>query len=119
MKISHPSTGLPLIARDGREAFITVLSLDSKVAKDFDREVLDRRVSRRIRPTASEIEQENLLKAAKLVASLPWFLVDPTTLEAIEEPCTEANARELFSECPWVLEQVLEYAAARANFMKN
>lgn len=117
---SHPVTGLPLADKDGNPAFMMVLSTDSKVSKDFDREVLDRRISRKLRPTSADMEAENLMKAAKLVSAVPtWHLVDPGTLEPVNEPCTEANAMELFSECPWMLEQVLEHSMNRANFSKN
>lgn len=102
-------------------AFIHVLSSDSVVAKSYEREQMDRRMSRRGKmPSAEEIEEETLLKFAKLVAGAKggWMLADPATGEIIECACTESDAIDVLREAGWVLEQVIEAANSRANFKK-
>lgn len=122
--VAHPITGMPLKGLDaeGNEvsSFLECLSLDSRVAKDFDRDVLDRRLTKKARPTGADIDTENLHKAAKLISSTgKWCLIDPESKKVLDVPCNEVNAVELLTECGWLLEQVQEFVRERANFSKG
>jgi hypothetical protein len=124
MVIIHPITGVPMMvkrpeAEEAEEAYLMVLSGESKVARQYDREMMDRRVNARRRPTAAEMEEENLVKLAKLVGQTKdWLICDPDG-NYIDEPCNEGNARELLASARWLFQQVTEFADNRINFVKS
>ncbi len=123
MTITHPVTGLPLIVKlpDGasKEAFLMVLSVDSAVGKAFDAQTMDRRVQMRQRPTSKDFQAETQAKMAKLVSAGGDWLLCTLDGEHIDAPCTEGNARDLFDEAPWILNQAAEFASSLGNFVKN
>ena len=61
----------------------------------------------------------NIAKCAALTAG--WHLVDPETLEPIDEPCTIENARELYSLplTTWIWLQPWAAANNHVNFIKR
>ena len=67
-------------------------------------------------PTQLEI---NIAKCAALTAG--WHLVDPETLEPIDEPCTIEAAKELYSLplTTWIWLQPWAAANNHANFIKR
>ena len=117
MEIGHPVTGMPMRTVEGEVAFIELFSADSSIAKKFDREMLDRRLGRKVKVTAAELEEENLIRAAKLTKS--WMLLSPDSMEVLEVECSEASAIELYRDCEWLLEQVLDFSRGRGNFSKS
>src|SRR5690606_2401362 len=110
--------------KDGKAAYIEVLSLDSEAGRAFDAEARARafRAARKSRTgVADDIDQreENQQKLARLTKG--WYLIDPTTREKIEVECTPANALDLYSEAgmSWLFLQVFAEAANPGNFMKR
>lgn len=119
MVILHPVSRQPLLDKQGKEAFIDILSGDSDAGRKYDRAVYRRRIARgtRAKLTPEELEGD----AAGLLAALTsgWYLVDLDG-NPIDVPCDAANAKELYQEgaMAWLRAQVDEFAADRANFAK-
>jgi hypothetical protein len=112
--------GKPIKDKDGNPFFIDVYSEDGAVGRRFDKEQRDTALAN-VRngieqPTQLEI---NIAKCAALTAG--WYLVDPETLEAIDEPCTVENAKELYSLplTTWIWLQPWAAANNHVNFIKR
>lgn len=121
--IIDPATDQPLKDRDGKEAFIEVISFDSDKGLAFDKSKRTSQVQRAMRG-ASRVAQDDPLDEmqAKLAhVTVSWHLVDPETLEPIDVPCNEQNALELYTAngMQWLYRQVFVGANETANFMKR
>lgn len=113
--LSHPVTGARLRTADGDvEASVSILSLDSAVAQQHQRDVLDARLGMRGRPSAAQVEAETVDLLSKLTQG--WTLVDLDG-NRLEIELTPANARELYAagECRWIREQVEQAINDRKN----
>jgi hypothetical protein len=112
--------GKQIIDRNGKAFFIDVYSEDSAVGRRFDKEqrdtALDNARNGIDQPSQLDI---NLAKCAALTAG--WHLVDPETLEPIDEPCTLENAKELYSLplTTWIWLQPWAAANNHINFIKR
>lgn len=112
--------GKQIIDKDGKPFFIDVYSEDGAVGRRFDKEqrelALSTARSGNEQPTQLDI---NIAKCAALTAG--WHLVDPESLEAIDEPCTVENAKELYSLplTTWIWLQPWAAANNHANFIKR
>ncbi len=115
----HPGMQRPLRDRDGKEAYIDLLSLDSEPARKHQRAITDARLALKSRQKvkAAQIEEESVELFAALTTG--WHLVKLNG-EPIPVECTLANARELYSltETAWIKDQVAEYVYDRSNFIK-
>lgn len=97
-EIISPLTGDILRDKDGKAAYFEVYSSDSKIGRDFDKEqraAANRQIRVGDLDPVDQLEV-NIKKCAALTKD--WYLVDPVSLEPIDEPCTPANALELFSD---------------------
>lgn len=117
--IISPLTGEVLKDKNGKAAFIEVYSSDSKVGRDFD---LEQRSALKRQMRVGDFEPtDDLVVNQKKCAALTrdWYLVDPATLEPINEPCTPENALALYSEpgINWLFVQAWVAANRTANFM--
>lgn len=119
-----PLTDAPIEDNQGQKAFIEVLSADSTEGQLFDKE--GRRVTNtrlmagRKEAVANEDAVEtNKRKTARLTKS--WHLVDPVSREAIDVPCNQANALELYmsNRTHHVWQQVWMGAIEPGNFIKR
>lgn len=117
--IISPITGAVLKDKDGNPSYIEVYSSDSKVGRDFD---LEQRSARQRQMRIGDFEPPddlatNQQKCAALTKG--WHLVDPVTLDPIDEPCTRENAVALYSDAGtgWLFLQVWLAANRTANFM--
>lgn len=112
--------GKPIIDKNGEPFTIDVYSEDSAVGRRFDREQRERMLAdaRAGFDPPSQIDV-NIEKCAALTAA--WHLVDPETLEPIDEPCTRENAKELYSLplTTWIWVQPWAAANNHANFIKR
>lgn len=124
VEIIDQITDLPIIDKDGKKAFIEVLSTDSEAGRAFDRDqrAAYRRKAMKSRNGIAEPPdqlEENVAKCAALTKS--WHLVDPTTREVIDFPCGVDAAKELYGEpgMNWLFVQVWVAANDAANFMKR
>lgn len=112
--------GKQIIDKNGKPFFIDVYSEDSAVGRRFDKEQRERALANARdgieQPTQLEV---NIAKCAALTAA--WHLVDPESLEPIEEPCTVENAKELYSLplTTWIWLQPWAAANNHVNFIKR
>ena len=112
--------GKQIFDKDGKPFFIDVYSEDSAVGRRFDKEQRENALANARngidQPTQLEI---NIAKCATLTAG--WHLVDPESLEAIDEPCTVENAKELYSLplTTWIWLQPWAAANNHVNFIKR
>jgi hypothetical protein len=113
--------GKQIVDKNGKPFFIDVYSEDSAsrpplrqgAARAGARQCPERRKDQ---PTQLEI---NIAKCAALTAA--WHLVDPETLEPIDEPCTAENAKEFYSLplTTWIWLQPWAAANNHVNFIKR
>lgn len=109
----------------GLGLYVLVLGADSETYRDKMAELQRIRVNqmtktRRVMPTAGELEAENL--ELLVTATKGWFAKN----EAGEfvsctiggEPFSPAAARRLYSRFRWMREQIDEAIGDRANFLK-
>jgi hypothetical protein len=122
MTILHPVTGQAIRLLDAaghpndQAAWIDVLSADSKVARDLEREAQNRRLRGRLRRvTAEDIEAEGVELLTALTKGWCLAALDGTPIDV---PCTPENARELYStpDLAFLRRQVNEFAADLGNF---
>ncbi|SDC06538.1 hypothetical protein SAMN05216337_1001166 [Bradyrhizobium brasilense] len=112
--------GEPVVDKDGKRAYIDMLSEDSPTGRKFDKEwrerVLDLAADGKPAPTDYE---RNIAKAAALTTG--WYLVNPETLEHMDEPCTLENAQELYAlaDSRWLWAPAWVAANNSANFIKR
>jgi hypothetical protein len=119
--IISPLTGAVLKDKDGNPAYVEVYSSDSKLGREFD---LEQRSARQRQLRVGDFEPTddlatNQRKCAALTKS--WYLVDPVTLDGIDEACTHDNALALYSDegAGWLFVQVWVASNRTANFMQR
>lgn len=124
VELISPITDDILRDKDGSPAFVDVLSFDSPAGREFDAEARQRArrsamKSRNGMPDDIDQMEENQRKLAKLTKG--WHLVDPTSGDVIDEPCTPASALELYRVpgLNWLFTQVFAGAANAGNFMRK
>lgn len=120
MTIMHPVAQEPLRDAAGQEAWIDLLSQDSRAAQRATRAAIDRRLASRSRkpPAAEDLRREETEVLAALTAG--WHLVSLSG-EAIPESCTPQAAAELYDmpELSWLREQVSAFVADRGNYLRS
>lgn len=117
MPIRHPATGEVLRDREGREAFIELLSLSSVAAQKARAAVQQRRIEARVRRvTVEEAEQEAMHVLAACTKA--WHLVGLDGA-AIDVPCSPEAAHELYTTpgLRFVADQATVFADAAGNFL--
>lgn len=113
MTIMHPVTFQPIRNDDG-EAWIDVYSASSATARAFERRVNDAALKRRGRTiTADDLDAQMTDRAAAYSKGWNLLAVDGSPLD-IE--FSQQNARELYTECPWIRDQVIVFANDLGNF---
>lgn len=112
--------GKQILDKDDKPFYIDVHAEDSVAGRRFDKDWRERLLALskegKDQPTAAEY---NEAKCAALTVG--WYLVDPDTLEPIDEPCTPANVKELYSNpnMGWLWVQPWLAANSPANFIKR
>ena len=107
--IEHPVTGEPT------DAWVKVAGPDSKLAKQ--RRTHIQRMLRGKR-NMSDVDIDALEKEAletRVALTLDWGNIE------LDEPlsCTADNARKVYTEYPWLAEQVDAFQGDRTNFFTN
>lgn len=128
VELTNPVTQEPIRDKDGRAAFIEVLSTDSQAGREFDKTRRKLSAARQLRGRNQLAAMDDNLeqmqaKLARLTRS--WYLVDPATGDPVVGadgqaiPCTEENAKELYSLGPtaYIFRQVWLEADETANFI--
>ncbi len=110
VSLIHPGTG------DDLGVTIVVAGPDSKLAKNAERRLMDRRIKgRKVKQlTAAELQEEGLKKLAIQVISWDGMIENGKVLE-----CNAENVLRVFDLCPWIAEQVAETASDRAAFFTD
>ena len=116
--ILHPKTRQPLRDAAGKEAFISVVSLDSPEVQKVQKAALNKRLKMRGRVTMTADELEAERAEALVAATKDWYLVglDGSPLDA---PLNDTTARTIYSDLrfSWITEQVSEALDDRATFL--
>lgn len=116
--ILHPKTRQPLRDAAGKEAFISVVSLDSPEVQKVQKAALNKRLKMRGRVTMTADELEAERAEALVAATKDWYLVglDGSPLDA---PLNDTTARTIYSDLrfSWIKEQVSEALDDRATFL--
>ncbi len=108
LELTHPKTG------EGLGVFITVAGIDSKKWRRALNAIGEKRANKRSKLTA----EEGIAGAVDILArcTIAWRNV---TLDGAELPCTEENARTLYTRLPWVREQVDTFASDRGSYLQD
>lgn len=120
-EIISPLTGDVLRDKDGKASFIEVYSVDSSIGRKFDKEqrAVQVRQARMLETDVPDPLESNIAKCAALTKD--WHLVDPQTLEPLNEPCTPQSALECYSDpgLNWLFVQPWLAANKTSNFMQR
>lgn len=117
LELRSPVDGSPLFNDETGEPWtIRVLGMDSSRYQDVRHKLANRRLQKRgrggIKMTAQEIEAGDLELICEI--TLGWSGI---TLNKEPFEFTKPNVRQLYTNWPWIREQVEEFIADRANFL--
>lgn len=121
--LTDPYTAEQLTLADGSVMSITVLGRDSAKMREYVRKVTDKRLEelRKNKSQSFSLEESESEKAGALAAvTVAWNLPPIDEGSTVAPPCTESNARALYSDprFPWIVEQLDAVIADRASFFK-
>lgn len=113
LRLKNPKTGEPL------PMTITLLGADSRVYQDAQRKqnrrrLLEAQQSRRMTLTPDAIEADAL--ELLVAVTQAW---SQCTFAGQAKECNPANARWLYTQFPWIREQVDQAVGDRANFLPD
>ena len=113
MPLIHPKTGDVIATEAGADMVITLYGKDSDVYRKAQRTITNRRLSKKTNATltAERLEAEANEVLAHCTDS--WNIV----YEGEEIDCNFTNAKKVYTNLPWVKEQVDEFVAERSNFL--
>lgn len=121
--LTHPINQTALVDADGKQAYVEILSYDSREAQQLAQAATNRRIKVRggagtVRLTAEELEQERVDVLAALTRG--WYLLSLDGTPIADATFTTANARELYAHpsTRWIREQVELGAGDRSLFTK-
>jgi hypothetical protein len=115
--------GEPIKDVDGKAAYIDVHSMDSSIARRFDKKERVTAIEniRKGKGPSEIIDplERNLAKLAALTAE--WYLVDPDTGIPIDVPCSAESAVALYNRpnTSWITDPLFAAASNNANFTKR
>lgn len=122
MVLKHPTTKLPLKDESG-EASITMRGRDSRIYRDKSREESQIAIQEARSQQADDQLQVDIAKVDKqavrvlAACTIGWENIADADGQAIA--FNEANAVRLYTDFPWIREQVDRFMAVRANFSKG
>ncbi|MFO0271362.1 MAG: hypothetical protein ACK53W_12610 [Gemmatimonadota bacterium] len=116
MDVLHPITQERLVDPETGEAVsLRLAGIDSERYRAHVRRSTNRRIQNRSRKvTAEDIEAEAL--DLLVAVTLGWTGID---LDGKPLPYSAANAKTLYTRCPWMREQADVFVGDRANFFRN
>jgi len=107
--LEHPVTGEEL------DIQIKLAGTDSDIYRETIRKQINRRLKKGIkRLSLEETENENL--ELLVACTLDWKNV---VYEGEPLECTPENVKFIYSQFPWIKEQVDDFIGDRANYLKN
>lgn len=116
LTLLDPYTDEVLTDDEGRTTEITLLGADSRVFVKAEQQALQAKVQKSVKRGKAKV---NL---AQVASDLVHQLALCTTGWNITEggkphPCTTAAAEKLYTDNPWIRDQVQEFIVERANFL--
>jgi hypothetical protein len=118
MTVLHPYTAEPLKREDtGEECWIEGYASQSKRGQEIDREQTTKALRRRVpRMSAKDLDEGVVEKLGKLTTGWNLALLDGTP---IDEPWSEQNAIELFTDTKWLRDQWATWVNDLGNFQPS
>lgn len=116
MLILHPITKKPVVDNAGIAAVIELLPFESSAGRALDRKHQDESIKRNRPNTRDENEAAFIEKLASITKN--WYLVDLSSGEPMNVPCTADMAHTIYSEDSflWLKAQVVIHSADLGNF---
>ena len=97
---------------------INVLGADSHTYKKAERTMIQRRITKKVKKVnLEEMEKEAISLLAKCTTG--WSGTECLTADGSPIPFEVEFVQALYTDCPWVKEQVEEAMGDRANFLSN
>jgi hypothetical protein len=123
MPIISPLTDQPIRSKDGKsEAYIDLISADSEVGRQFDREAQQAITQKMLRGARGALGADRQEQDVRKIAALTkgWCLIDHDG-NVMDVPFSEAAAIELYSEpeMAWIFRQASVAAHEVANFIRR
>jgi len=117
LELRHPIEGTVLKTDKGKPITITLVGTDSDVFRKAQRSILDRRLNQKGKTKLSAAELEEEAVTTLISCTLGWSGI---VLDGEELAFNKDNVRKLYSrtDLPWIRDQVDEFIADRANFLK-
>lgn len=122
MPVISPLTEEPIKDKEGKEAYVELLSADSEAGRKIDR-VQSIAAVRKLRSGRNLQDEDDLSEGQidKLVAlTVGWYLVDPDG-NPMDVPFSERDARELWNAqgMAWLRRQAWVFVNTAGNFIKR
>lgn len=117
MEVVHPTTFEPLTDEEGNQVTITLHGPDSTVLRTARRKWQNKQLSEGVKRRKMNVSAEQIESQAMellIVATAGWEYL---AFGGEEPECTPANVRKLYTELPWLREQVDEFINERSNFL--
>lgn len=121
MTVTDPRTGDPLIDTDGTSVTITLSGVDGQKYRDFQRKLQNRRLKQigrgpkpKLEFDAGEMEKEGLELLAN--CTMGWSGIE---WKGQVLPFSVENAILIYSELPWLKDQVDVFIGDRQNFFQK
>lgn len=112
LHLAHPVTFEPLFTDDGKPLTIRLLGNDSREFRAGMSELAESRVGKK-RTSLAAAEANGIDLLARVTVGWSNIIYNGEPLKFSLE-----NAKMLYRERPWIKEQVDEFVADRANFLK-
>ena len=122
MEIMDPVKGTPMADKDGKVAYVDLISTESPEAESWRRGVFDRNqlAMKKRRNVAGQTFDENKAQGVELLVTLTvgWYLVDKAG-KPIDAPFSKETARQLYNnpKMSWLKQQVDDALGNDANFI--
>ena len=115
----HDPEGNSFVDDDGNPITITVKGSDSKLYTQAQHDSVSKRINKRMgkgsmKLKSDEWEQDALDLLIKCTVGWSGIVLDSKALEF-----SEANVRLVYTQFPWIREQVDEFVQDRGNFLGN
>jgi len=124
MPIIDPLTDAVLTDKDGKQAFLSLLSADSDAGREIDRkqnlqQIRKLRSGRNLQDDGDDLTDGQIEKLVALTVG--WYLVDPASGEALDVPFSKENAVEFYNDpgMAYLRKQAWVFVNTAGNFIKR
>lgn len=113
MPVLDELTREPLGEREGKPVRIKLAGLKSRAVQKVIRDLRDKELASLTRRSVRAPNLEDRQIAILTAATLDWENIE---WNGEPLPCTPTNIRMLYTECPWLVEQIDEFVANPLHF---